>query len=348
MIALGLLNWVLALAPYRRDGDYLETLLNQHGIPVQRGAGAAQLRSLLGQLPGVLVATHEALDPDVLAIVRDHLVAQPAWSEMPIVILLDRLAPHARIRAELAQAWPRSRLLYYQRPVATLELISGVQSALLARQRQREVRDHIERETELRRELNHRVKNILSSVSSIFEMTRRRAVSVDQLADDFASRLGALAKVHAAVYETHGEAIELAQVADLTFEPYRTGGQHELVSHGPSVLLLPQAATTLALCLHELVTNALKYGALSLGDGRVELSWTVSPHDQVLTITWVESGGPPVLAPSKSGYGTRYIRAALQSLFGTSPDIHFDREGLRFIAHGPLERISIKRAGTPE
>ena len=336
------LDWVLAMAPYRRDADYLETLLSQYSVPVRRGTGTQDLEALLDDRPGVLIATHEALNPEVLEIVRGHLVAQPDWSEMPIVILLDRLAPHSRIRTELAQAWPRSRQLYYQRPVATLELISGVQSGLLARQRQRDVRDHIEREIELRHELNHRVKNILASISSIFEMTRRRAVSVDQLAQDFSSRLAALADVHAAVYEANGEPIELARVADLTFEPYRTGGQHNLVSRGPAVFLLPQAATTLALCLHELATNALKYGALSDGNGRIELDWTVSPEDSLLTIRWVESGGPPVSAPSRSGYGTRYIRAALQNLFGTAPSILFHPEGLRCVVEGPVSRVSAK------
>src|SRR5690606_35864892 len=124
-----------------------------------------------------------------------HLHAQPDWSEMPIIILLDRASNDGRVRSELGRAWPRARHLFYLRPVAAVELVSGVQSALLARLRQRDVRDHIAREVELRRELNHRVKNILASVSSIFEMTRRGASSVDELTTDFRGRLDALSKV---------------------------------------------------------------------------------------------------------------------------------------------------------
>ena len=338
------LDWVLAIAPYRRDSDYLELLLKQYNLPVRRAVGTEEMAALLDQSPGVLIATHEALSPEILEVVRRYLLDQPDWSEMPLVILLDRAAPHARIRAELATAWPRSRQLYYQRPVAILELISGVQSALLVRQRQREVRDHIEREIELRRELNHRVKNILASVSSIFEMTRRGAVALDDFAEDFGGRLRALADVHSAAFQAGGEAVELSDVVELTFRPYWTNGQDRLLSAGPAILLVPEAATTLAVCFHELATNALKYGALSHPHGRVSLDWTVSPDDESLTIRWVESGGPPVSEPSRSGYGTRYMRAALHSLFGAPPAFQFHPEGLRCTVVGPLSRVTVKRS----
>ncbi|MGK6314639.1 sensor histidine kinase [Neorhizobium sp. DT-125] len=328
------------MAPYRRDADYLEALLTQHGVPIRRAAGVEEMLVLLEQSPGIIVATHEALKPEVLEIVRRHLIDQPAWSEMPLVVLLDRSAPQTRIRAELSTAWPRSRQIYYQRPVTALELLSGIQSSLLARLRQRDVRDHIEREVELRRELNHRVKNILASISSIFEMTRRRAVALNDFADDFAGRLRALANVHSAVFQADGEGVELRHVVDLTFSPYQTENQNRLAFEGPTILLRPEAATTLGLCLHELATNALKYGALSQPGGRIKLNWTISSDDDLLTLQWVESGGPPACEPSRSGYGTRYIRSALSGLFGTPPSILFDRQGLQCIFGGPLSRVS--------
>lgn len=339
----GSLDWVLALAPYRRDADYVEMLLRQHGLSVRRAEGLTELSALLAQSPGVLVATHEALNPEVLKRVRSHLLDQPDWSEMPIIVLLDRAAPHARIRAELTAAWPGSRQLYYQRPVATLELVSGVQSALLARLRQRDVRDHLEREAELRRELNHRVKNILASVSSIFAMTYRGAVSLDHLAEDFVGRLTALSNVHSAVFQAGGDTAELADVADLTFRPYRMEDRDRITTEGPAVTLRQEAATTLALCFHELATNALKYGALSQPEGRIRLDWEVSPGDRVLTIRWTESAGPPVSEPSRTGYGTRYMRSALRNLFGSPPTILYHPEGLRFTVCGSLSRLSPNR-----
>ncbi|WP_458757743.1 sensor histidine kinase [Afipia sp. TerB] len=338
--AEGSLDWVLILAPYRKDADYLATLLAGHEVAVRQATGAGELAAGLAVAPAVLVLTHEALTPAVLQIVSEHLVSQPDWSEMPIVVLLDRAAPQGRIRAELSCAWPRSRQIFYQRPVAALELLSGIQSALLARHRQRDVRDHIEREIELRRELNHRVKNIIASVTAIFQMTRRTATSIDQMAGDFSGRLAALSTVHSAVFEAGGETVDLVEVAKRTCLPYRSDGNDRIIIDGPSVEISRDAGTTLALCLHELATNALKYGGLSRPAGRVRLEWEQSSASQpILTIKWIESGGPTVIEPLTLGYGTRYIQSALRGLFGSSPQIIFNPDGLRCIAAGPLSRV---------
>ena len=337
----GDLDWVLILAPYRRDGAYLEALLVEHGMSVKQALNAEGFAACVTDSPGVLVVTHEALTPDVIKAVAGHLVAQAHWSEMPIVVLLDRSVPHARIRSQLEKAWPGARKTYYQRPVAGLELISGIQSALAIRTRQKEVRDHIDRETEFRLELNHRVKNILASVSSIFQMTRRGAHTVDDLAEDFEGRLNALANVHSAVFQAGGEAVSLATVIDLTVLPYRTEGESRFSVHGPDITITGEAGTTLALCLHELATNAIKYGAMSQSAGKVLLTWDVTPEaEPVLTMEWQESGGPTVSAPTRAGYGTRYIRSALATLFGEPPVMSYEAEGFRCTVSGLLRRVS--------
>jgi two-component sensor histidine kinase len=336
------LDWALILAPYRKDADYLQALLEEHEVRAEQAAASEDLEARLATFPGIIIATHEALNPAVIDAVANHLSAQANWSEMPIIILLDRAVPQARIRSELSAAWPRSRQLFYQRPVAAWELLSGIQSMLLARLRQRDVRDHIEREVELRHELNHRVKNILASVMSIFAMTRRGAISVGQLADDFIGRMVALANVHSAVFQSGGEAVELSEVADITFMPYRSAGEDRIVATGPAVTISRAAATSLALCLHELATNAIKYGSLSRPGGRVHFAWKLSsPQDGlILSVQWTESGGPPVSQPIRVGYGTNYVRAALSSLFGVAPQILFDQKGLQCIASGPLSKVS--------
>lgn len=230
----------------------------------------------------------------------------------------------------MRNAWPRSRQIFYQRPVAALELLSGVQSALLSRFRQPDVRDHIEREIEMRRELNHRVKNIIASVTAMFGMTRRSAISIEQLAEDFSARLVALSTVHSAVFEAGGGTVDLMTVVERTCSPYCGDGPDCITFEGPSIRLRREAGTTLALCLHELATNALKYGALSQPEGTVRLEWELSlGKESMLAIRWIENGGPRVQPPSKPGYGTRYIQSALRSLFGAPPQIIFDPEGLR-------------------
>ena len=330
------LDRVLVVAPYRRDAEYLNGLLQEHDIAVALSDGH-HLAEHMREAAGVLVTTHEALTPHVIDAVRLHLASQPAWSEMPIVILLDRSSPNARIRSELAQRWPRARLLYYERPVSAVELLSGIQSALLVRLRQRDVRDHIDREVELRRELNHRVKNILASVTSIFQMTQRGAASVEELVTDFNGRLQALSNVHAAVFHANGEAVSLREITDLTFAPYRLHGSDRVTAIGEDVRLSGENSTTLALCLHELTTNAIKYGALSVPNGRVTFSWEITP-DQ-LTIKWVEHGGPTVVVPAHSGYGTRFLRSALANLFGATPRMEFCPDGLRCTVGGPTAKV---------
>lgn len=332
------LDHVLVLAPYRRDADYLRQLLTEHDLDVRICSTGSSVTPFLEASPGVLVATHEALNPEVVSAVGAWLATQPGWSEMPIVVLLDRSSQQARVKAALVEAWPRARQIFYQRPVTPVELVSGIQAAFLARLRQRDVRDHIDREIELRRELNHRVKNILASVTSIFEMTRRGADTLEGFSGDFRGRLRALSDVHSAVFQADGEAVSIQEIVDLTFEPYRLPGHDRFATGGPPIMLNREAGTTLALCLHELATNAIKYGGLSAPSGQVSFTWGVSGDD--VWSRWEEAGGPPVVEPSRQGYGTRYLRSALTSLFGQAPVITFDRHGLICEVRGLQSRVS--------
>ncbi|MUO78625.1 sensor histidine kinase [Agrobacterium vitis] len=332
------LDWVLVCAPFRKDADYVSALLREHLIEVRAVTEAKCFAQFLEASPGIVIVSHEALTPQIVALTAEHLSRQPNWSEVPIIVLLERGAPLIRIRNQLLSAWPGARLLFYTRPVAPLELVSGIQSNLLVRLRQRQVRDSIERERELRAELNHRVKNILATVTSIFRMTRRGAESLDDLATDFNGRLLALSNVHTAVFEAGGEDVSLSAVVDLIVSPY---GTERIAVDGSDLLVSREAGTTLALCLHELITNAIKYGALSVPEGRVSLRWAVDRGEKpTFHFHWQESNGPSVRTPARQGYGTRYVTSALASLFAATPDIQFAENGLVCSAAGPFARIS--------
>lgn len=337
------LDWVLVLAPFRKDADYIATFLQEQQIEVTAAKPDADLVDHLAKSPGMIVITHEALNPPVVETVAAHLSEQPDWSEVPIIVLLERAAPIARIRSHLQDFWPGARVLFYSRPITPLEFVNGIQSNLLVRLRQREVRNSIEREKELRLELNHRVKNILASVQSIFQMTKRGAATVEDLAIDFSGRLQALSKVHAAVFEAGGEEVPLTAVVELTVSPYNGDGATRIDVTGAEIVVSRDAGTTIALCLHELVTNAIKYGALSQPEGHVEIAWTIAANDRSeFSLTWVEVGGPIVREPTRQGYGTRYVRSALGSLFGNVPEIVFAPEGFRCNVRGPAERIGAR------
>jgi two-component sensor histidine kinase len=337
------LDWVLVLAPFRKDADYIAAFLREQKIEVKGAKVDDDLVEHLTRSPGIIVITHEALNPQVVARVAAHLAEQPDWSEVPIIVLLERTAPIERIRVQLYHSWPGSRLLFHTRPIAPLELVNGIQSNLLVRLRQRQVRDSIERERELRLELNHRVKNILASVASIFQMTRRGATTVEDLASDFTGRLQALSNVHTAVFQAGGEEVSLSAIVDLTVSPYNSDGVSRINVTGPDLVVSRDAGTTIALCLHELITNAIKYGALSQPDGHAEIVWTVEEGAD-FSLNWAEVGGPAVREPTRQGYGTRYVRSALGSLFGTAPEIVFAPTGFRCSVSGPVARIRNKNA----
>ena len=107
---------------------------------------------------------------------------------------------------------------------------------------------------------------------------------------------------------------------------------------GPDLRLQPKAAETLGLAVHELATNALKYGALSASEGAVEVKWDVEPDGeaQLLRLVWREKGGPPVTAPSKRGFGTRLIERSLASEFGGDVGIDFAASGVVCTVRAPL------------
>ncbi|MBN7808860.1 MULTISPECIES: sensor histidine kinase [Agrobacterium] len=335
------LDWVLILAPFRKDADYIAAFLREQEVEVLAAKADDDLIEHLARSPGIIVITHEALKPDVVGKIADHLAHQPDWSEVPVIVLLERAAPIARIRTRLQSAWPGSRLMFHMRPIAALELVNAIQSNLIVRLRQRQVRDSIEREKELRLELNHRVKNILASVTSIFQMTKRGATTVDDLVSQFTGRLQALANVHTAVFEAGGEVVSLSAIVEMTVSPYNSDGASRIDASGPDIIVDREAGTTIALCLHELATNAIKYGALSHPDGIVKVAWNVKSAGDEVTLEWLEAGGPPVREPTRQGYGTRYVRSALGSLFGQPPDIVFAPTGFRCSVSGQFSRLSV-------
>lgn len=330
----------LIYAPYRRDAEYLNALLVERDIFCDVCLGEEDLRKGLSTPPGVLVITHEAISTISMQIVSNHLGGQPAWSELPIFILLDRASPKGELRKNLELRWPRSRQIFYERPVSSIELLSGIQSALLARVRQRDVGEYLNREVELRRELNHRVKNILASVISIFEMTVRRPGSKRDLAENYRGRLHSLANVHSAVFHSDGGENSMAEIAQLIGDPYRSSNATRIAASGPNIMLNRESATTIALCLHELATNATKHGALSVLTGKVKLSWSITPASEPeFFLRWEEIDGPAVSEPEVTGYGTRYIKAALSGMLGRAPRISFQQSGLVCEASGLLSRL---------
>src|SRR6202034_1560126 len=173
-------------------------------------------------------------------------------------------------------------------------------------------------------ELNHRVKNTLATVQSIVNQTLRGAADTEGARTTLNARLVALAGAHDLLTDRSWAAADLVDLAARAVAPF-VSGQIALV--GPSVDVSPSQALALSLALHELATNAAKYGALSRPEGRVELRWAVQAGR--LNLSWRESGGPRVVPPTRQGFGSRLIEHALSRDLDGKTRLEFAPEGVR-------------------
>jgi PAS domain S-box-containing protein len=199
----------------------------------------------------------------------------------------------------------------------------------------------------LNAELDHRVKNVLATVSAIIAQTQEASGSRTDFVTGLNSRINSLARTHELLSESNWRGASLAEIVRREFAPYTRGNTE---ARGPSVTLRAEATQAVATVLHELTTNAAKYGALSNQSGRVSVQWRWlqnGSNDRFL-LEWQETGGPPVLAPSRSGYGTSIIRELIPFELGGAVELSFAAEGTNCRLEIPGEWISRDRQANAE
>jgi len=165
-------------------------------------------------------------------------------------------------------------------------------------------------------------KNALALAQSIVRLTRGETVKA--YVQSVEGRINALARVHTILSLSSWQGAKIGKLVDEELAPYAMGDQVSL--SGSEVQLQPATAQTLALALHELVTNSAKYGALSTLSGRLSLHWAVD--DDLLTLAWQETGGPRVQKPTSRGFGTRSVIASIESQLGGRAEFDWRSEGL--------------------
>ena len=182
-----------------------------------------------------------------------------------------------------------------------------------------------ERQVLLAREVDHRARNALALVQSIVRLTRSDTVKSYIAAVD--GRIGALARAHTLLAQSRWQGADLGRLVEEELAPYRAAADDgRIVANGPDVSLEPRTAQTLALALHELSTNAAKYGALSVASGRVEVNWELQPDSLVLH--WSESGGPVAKPPPTPGFGIRVISTSIERQLEGKADFDWRPKGL--------------------
>ena len=188
-------------------------------------------------------------------------------------------------------------------------------------------------------ELDHRVKNVLATVSAIVTQTQDPRSSLADFVATLDSRIKSLARTHELLSQSHWSGVSLAKIARRELAPY-AGDNVEIV--GPSVTLKAEAAQAMAMVLHELTTNAAKYGAFSDRNGRVSLRWRWLRNGSTsrLAIDWQEIGGPQVLPPRQHGYGTGVISELIPFELGGTVELAFPGDGVRCRMEIPAEWVS--------
>lgn len=192
-------------------------------------------------------------------------------------------------------------------------------------------------------ELNHRVKNTLASIQSIVQQTLRGVASKEEATFAISERILALSRAHNVLTEENWDGADLHAMVQDALEAFRPAGRNAISIDGPKLRVGPQAALSIALALHELATNAAKYGALSSRTGTVAIRWTIGADvdgEEIFELSWQERGGPPVTPPTRRGFGSRLILGVLPHELRGTADIGYEPQGLRFLLRTSRMAIS--------
>ncbi len=306
-----------------------------------RWLDVAAARALIGLPPALS-------DDEVLADWRSFVVDE----DLPAILgALSTLPAQARAEAEFRVAaadgghrWLRTTAAVVERgadgaPARVVGVTLDITQQKIAEAKlQREVderRRAEQRQKLLIHELNHRVKNMLATVQSVARQSLGRVADHASLAD-FEERLMALAWTHDILTREHWAGASLHTMVERTLAPH---GRGRVNVSGPDLRISPKMALALAMGAHELATNAVKYGALSVETGRVDVRWRVSGQGAVkqLVLDWRETGGPRVTPPACRGFGSRLLERGLAHELAGEVAIEFHPEGVRCRIAAPLD-----------
>ncbi|MCW5687387.1 MAG: GAF domain-containing protein [Pseudolabrys sp.] len=291
--------------------------------------------SLVDNAAGVLAIPVSRATPDYLVFFRNEVARSVHWAgdpNKPVTAgpLGDRLTPRKSfelwrevVRGQSAH-WTESDLrIASSLRVTLLEVIFRLTDAA-----EKERKSAQERQELLIAELNHRVRNILSLIRGLITQGRHSTLTAEEFASVVGGRIEALARAHDLITKTNWGPGSVRTLIEEETAAYLGGKAQRVIDQGPDVALEPEAFSTLALVVHELVTNSAKYGALCDSTGVVNITWELGDAGQLI-IAWQESGGPPVQPPLRRGFGTTIIERSIPYDLAGESEIHYELLGLR-------------------
>lgn len=196
-----------------------------------------------------------------------------------------------------------------------------------------------DRERLLAREVDHRAKNLLSVVQSVVQLTK--SADIGAFKEAVSGRIHALARAHSLLADSRWQGVNLDTLVREELAPFSRSGSDRFAIGGPSLRLRPAASQALALALHELATNAAKYGALAHEQGQLDVRWRyVGPWaNRSLELVWQEVGGPPVHPPTRTGFGSTVIRTSIERQLGGVVTFAWEKHGLHCRLEVPASEL---------
>lgn len=288
--------------------------------------GAVTGNDIVRRMYGLDPVKQITADDFFAAVAEDHLPAVRAALQATFDDGVDYVAEF-RVKSG---RWISSRGRVYQRNARSEPLV--MMGVSLDITQARRAADHTRH---LLRELNHRVKNTLAMTQALARQTLKQSDNAQEFIDAFSGRLRTLADAHALLADHDWSGIGITELVDSQVAPYSIADPARVKVLGEDVELPPDHALGLGIVLHELASNAARFGALSSGGGTVRIAWEVK--DRELHLTWTESGGPRVPPERATGFGSRLIQRSLDKILGSSVSLDFAPEGVEARVSFPLD-----------
>lgn len=324
---------VLVYAPLANDAEAIGGALKDFDIPLCICRDEGEFRNGLAAKPLCAVISHEVAGQATADMLEAELAEEPSWSTLPLIFLVadvSRLPPACRAMIERN---PPANAIVVQRPAKPVVLRSVIRTQIRLRQRQFETDRLMQELGEAERysrfllsELRHRVGNMLAVTESMVRMTARQHDDVDAFRDTIAMRLGAMARASQLLSNDGYGQTPLVEIIRQHVEPY-CQSEDQLSLDGPEISLDGRKAFNFALIVHEMATNAAKYGALGRADGHLNVGWDASGDG--FNLAWKEISGATISPPSSKSFGSIAIEQMARQL-GAESRMDFEKDGLRW------------------
>jgi two-component sensor histidine kinase len=194
----------------------------------------------------------------------------------------------------------------------------------------------------LMHELSHRSKNLLTVIQSISRRTARTTATMEEFENRFGRRLQGLAASHDVLVRNSWQGAPLASLMRQQLLPFVDIQSSRIELIGPNIVITPEATQAIGLAIHELATNAIKYGALSVPEGKIVISWKFDRESHKLFLKWVEHGGPKVIPPSRRGFGYLVIQEMIERSLNATVALEFAAQGLEWSVSIPTTNLVIE------